>query len=169
MSNFEEYGAFNVSDEILKLRVLKPLYLNSNAIKILYRIRPSYRTYPYKRIVKWFRNPCMLSVLIWIALTKKKICCGYSFEVPRQVNWPRSTWPYCVDWAVNHKSNKEINKPVAPITAEAVWNRIKSSMLLIQTKNWKFELKKGKLLLSTCKHNLKIVDSQNNYDNWTSC
>ena len=51
-----------------------------------YRIRPNYRTYPYKRTVKKFRSLQITTSVLFSLLLYKGICCGYSFELHRQVD-----------------------------------------------------------------------------------
>ena len=48
---------------------------------VKYRIRPNYRTYPYKRTVKQYYSKYIFSLLLY-----KGICCWYSFELHRLVN-----------------------------------------------------------------------------------
>ena len=51
-----------------------------------YRIRPNYRTYPYKHTVKKFRSLQITTSVLFSLLLYKGICCGYSFELHRQVD-----------------------------------------------------------------------------------
>ena len=51
-----------------------------------YHIRPNYRTYPYKRTVKKFRSLQITTSVLFSLLLYKGICCGYSFELHRQVD-----------------------------------------------------------------------------------
>ena len=51
-----------------------------------YRIRPYYRTYPYKCTVKKFRSLQITTSVVFSLLLYKGICCGYSSELHRQVN-----------------------------------------------------------------------------------
>ena len=51
----------------------------------VYRIRPNYRTVPYKRTVKQFRSLQVTADVFVYLLLYKSICCGYSFELPQQV------------------------------------------------------------------------------------
>ena len=59
-------------------------YFDSN--NTYYRILPNYRTYPYKRTVKKFRNLQITTSVLFSLLLYKGICCGYSFELHRQVD-----------------------------------------------------------------------------------
>ena len=52
----------------------------------IYRIRPNYRTYPYKRTVKKFHSFQITTSVLFSLLLYKGICCGYSFELHRQVD-----------------------------------------------------------------------------------
>ena len=51
-----------------------------------YRIRPNYRTYPYKRTVKKFSSLQITTSVLFSLLLYKGICCGYSFELHQQVD-----------------------------------------------------------------------------------
>ena len=52
----------------------------------IYRIRPNYRTYSYKRTVKRFRSLKITGSVLFCLLLYKGICCGYSFELHRLVD-----------------------------------------------------------------------------------
>ena len=51
-----------------------------------YRIWPNYRTYPYKRTVKKFRSLQITTSVLFSLLLYRGICCGYPFELHRQVD-----------------------------------------------------------------------------------
>ena len=72
-----------------------------------YRIRPNYRTDPYKRIVKQFLSLQITYLQItYYLLLYKSICCWYSLELPRLVKAIQmSTNNICF-----HKENQKTNR-----------------------------------------------------------
>ena len=62
-------------------------FLSKKSLKInIYCIRPNYCTYPYKRTVKKFCSLQITTSVLFYLLLYKGICCGYSFELHRQVD-----------------------------------------------------------------------------------
>ena len=56
-----------------------------------YRIRPNYRTYPYKHTVKKFRSLQITASVLFSLLLYKGICCGYK---SMQFKWLLTTYAF---------------------------------------------------------------------------
>ena len=67
--------------------VTHPALFRLKSSKMEYQIRPNYRTYTYKHSVKQFRSlQITASQCTFCLFLYKRICCGYPFELHRQVD-----------------------------------------------------------------------------------